>query len=59
MEQSPFLHVLSNDKTAETLKLMNRQAADRLSPEVAREVCIRSNSQALLAGSIAAIGDQY
>jgi DNA-binding winged helix-turn-helix (wHTH) protein/tetratricopeptide (TPR) repeat protein len=59
MEQSPFLHVLSNDKTAETLKLMNRQAGDRLSPEVAHEVCIRSNSQALLAGSIAAIGDQY
>jgi DNA-binding winged helix-turn-helix (wHTH) protein/tetratricopeptide (TPR) repeat protein len=59
MEQSPFLHVLSNDKTAETLKLMNRQAGDRLSPEVAHEVCIRSNSQALLAGSIAVIGDQY
>jgi DNA-binding winged helix-turn-helix (wHTH) protein/tetratricopeptide (TPR) repeat protein len=59
MEQSPFLHVLSNDKAAETLKLMNRQAGDRLSPEVAHEVCIRSNSQALLAGSIAAIGDQY
>jgi DNA-binding winged helix-turn-helix (wHTH) protein/tetratricopeptide (TPR) repeat protein len=59
MEQSPFLHVLSDDKTAETLKLMNRQAGDRLSPEVAHEVCIRSNSQALLAGSIAAIGDQY
>jgi tetratricopeptide (TPR) repeat protein len=59
MEQSPFLHVLSNDKTAETLKLMNRGPGDRLSPEVAHEVCIRSNSQALLAGSIAAIGDQY
>jgi eukaryotic-like serine/threonine-protein kinase len=59
MEQSPFLHVLSHDKTAETLKLMNRQAGARLSPEVAHEVCIRSNSQALLAGSIAAIGDQY
>jgi len=59
MEQSPFLHVLSSDKTAETLKLMNRQAGARLSPEVAHEVCIRSNSQALLAGSIAAIGDQF
>src|SRR6202050_3275562 len=59
MEQSPFLHVLSSDKTAETLKLMNRQAGDRLSPEVAREVCIRRTSQAWLAGYIAAIGDQY
>lgn len=59
MEQSPFLHVLSNDKTAETLKLMNRKAGDGLLPEVAHEVCIRSNSQALLAGSIAAIGNQY
>ena len=59
MEQSPFLHVLSSDKTTETLKLMNRQAGERMTQEVAHEVCVRSNSQALLAGSVAAIGDQY
>src|SRR5579862_7350161 len=59
IEQSPFLHVLSSDKTADTLKLMNRKAGDRLPQEVAHEVCVRSNSQALLAGSIASIGDQY
>jgi DNA-binding winged helix-turn-helix (wHTH) protein/tetratricopeptide (TPR) repeat protein len=59
MEQSPFLNVLSDEKVGDTLKLMSRQAGDRLSPEVAHEVCVRSNSQALLAGSIAAIGNQY
>ena len=30
-----------------------------MTQEVAHEVCVRSNSQALLAGSVAAIGDQY
>ena len=51
--------MLSDERVDDTLKLMNRQAGNRFSPEVAHEVCIRSNSQALLAGSIAAIGNQY
>jgi DNA-binding winged helix-turn-helix (wHTH) protein/tetratricopeptide (TPR) repeat protein len=59
LEQSPFLNVLSDERVGDTLKLMSRQAGNGLSPEVAHEVCVRSNSQALLAGSIAAIGNQY
>ena len=43
----------------ETLKLMNRPANERLIKGVAEEVCVRTNSKALLEGSIAAIGDHY
>src|ERR1035441_5024157 len=32
---------------------------DRLTPEVTREVCQRTSSKAMLAGSIAALGSQY
>ena len=59
LEQSPFLNVLSDDKISETLKLMNRPADERLTRATAQEVCLRSNSRALLAGSIGAIGEHY
>ncbi len=38
---------------------MGRPAGDRLTPEVTREVCQRTNSKAMLAGSIAGLGSQY
>ena len=59
MEQSPFLNVLSDDKLSDTLQLMQRPPGERLGQKLAREVCQRSNSQALLAGTIASIGDRY
>jgi len=59
LEQSPFLNVLSDTKVKETLSLMNRPANQRLTPEVAREVCLRTGTQALLQGSIAAVGKHY
>lgn len=38
---------------------MDRPAGDRLTPEVAREVCQRTGGTAVLNGSIAALGSQY
>ncbi len=48
LEQSPVLNVLSDRRLNATLKLMDRPADQRLTNEVAREVCLRSNSKALL-----------
>jgi serine/threonine protein kinase/tetratricopeptide (TPR) repeat protein len=59
LEQSPFLNVLSDKQVGDTLKLMNRQPDEKLTSEIAREVCQRSNSKAFLKGSIAAIGEQF
>jgi tetratricopeptide (TPR) repeat protein/tRNA A-37 threonylcarbamoyl transferase component Bud32 len=59
LEQSPFLALVSDRKVNETLKLMGRQAGDRLTPEVAHEVCLRTGSKAMLTGSIAGLGSQY
>ena len=59
LEQSPFLNLVSDRKVNETLKLMGRPAGDRLTPEVTREVCQRTSSKAMLAGSIAELGSQY
>jgi serine/threonine protein kinase/tetratricopeptide (TPR) repeat protein len=59
LKQSPFLNVLSDNKVAETLKLMARPPDTRLTPELAREVCQRAGSTAYIAGSIASLGSEY
>ena len=59
LEQSPFLALISEPEVNGTLKLMGRSAGDRLTPEVAREVCQRAGSKAMLTGSIVGLGGQY
>jgi tetratricopeptide (TPR) repeat protein len=59
LEQSPFLELVSENKVNQTLKLMGRPAGDHLTQEVAREVCQRTGSKAMLTGSIAGIGSQF
>jgi len=59
LEQSPSLDVLPSRKVEDTLKLMDRPAVERLTRQIAREVCLRSNSKLLIAGSIANAGEHY
>ncbi|MBV9572838.1 MAG: protein kinase, partial [Acidobacteriales bacterium] len=59
LEQSPFLNILSERKMSDTLHLMSRNPGDHVTPEVAREVCLRTGSKAVLAGSISSFGSQY
>ena len=59
LSQSPFLNLLSEQKVGETLKLMGRRPGERVTQEMAREICLRTNSKALLAGSISSLGSQY
>jgi eukaryotic-like serine/threonine-protein kinase len=57
--QSPFLNVLSDSKVAATLKMMNKPPTEVLTRDVAREVCVRADGRAVLAGSIVSVGNQY
>ncbi|MGD1082588.1 MAG: serine/threonine-protein kinase [Candidatus Sulfotelmatobacter sp.] len=59
LRQSPFLNVLSDDKVAETLRLMARPTSAPLTLEITREVCQRAGSKAYIAGSIVELGSQY
>src|SRR6202022_2167244 len=59
LEQSPLLNVLSDEKVNGTLRLMNRPANERVSQDAAREICLRTDSKALIAGSIANVGNHY
>jgi serine/threonine protein kinase len=57
--QSPFLSLVSDQRIQQTLRLMGQPADARLSPEIAREICERTASTAVLDGSIASLGSQY
>jgi len=59
LEQSPFLSVISEQRIHRTLQLMGRPADARLTPELAREICERTGSAAVLEGSIASLGSRY
>jgi serine/threonine protein kinase/tetratricopeptide (TPR) repeat protein len=59
LSQSPFLNVLSEQKIGHMLSLMGRSPGDRLTSDLAREVCQRTQSKAVLAGSIASLGSEY
>ena len=59
LEQSPFLRLVSDERIHETLRLMGQPTDAHLTPEMAREVCERTGSAAVLNGSIATLGSQY
>jgi DNA-binding winged helix-turn-helix (wHTH) protein/tetratricopeptide (TPR) repeat protein len=59
LEQSPFLSLVSEEGIHQTLRMMERPANTRLTPEITREVCQRTSSAAALDGSIALIGTRY
>jgi serine/threonine protein kinase/tetratricopeptide (TPR) repeat protein len=57
--QSPFLNILSDRKVEETLHLMGKPSGERVTRDIARELCIRTGSKAFLLGSISNLGGQY
>ncbi len=59
LEQSPFLSLLSDEGIHQTLHMMGQPANVRLTPEITREICQRTNSATALDGSIALIGTRY
>jgi serine/threonine protein kinase/Flp pilus assembly protein TadD len=59
LEQSPFFNILPDPKVSETLKLMGRSADERLDEKTALDLCQRTRSKAVLAGSIASLGSLY
>jgi hypothetical protein len=59
LEQSPFLSLIPDQRIRQTLQMMNQPPDARLTPEIARDLCQRAGSSAVLGGSIAQIGTEY
>jgi DNA-binding winged helix-turn-helix (wHTH) protein/Tfp pilus assembly protein PilF len=59
LDQSPFLRVLSPVRVQKGLRYMGRSPGARLTTDLARDLCLRVGSKAMLSGSIASLGTQY
>jgi eukaryotic-like serine/threonine-protein kinase len=59
LQQSPFLSLFPEARVRQTLQQMNRPPDVRVTAETAREVCVRHDLKALIAGSIAQFGTHY
>ena len=56
LSQSPSLDIVSDERVRSTLQLMGRESSERMTHEVAQEVCQRLGLQAMLEGSVSAVG---
>jgi eukaryotic-like serine/threonine-protein kinase len=59
LEQSPFLSIISDQQILQTMQMMGQKPDSKLTPEIARELCQRTGSAAVLDGSITQIGTPY
>ena len=59
LEQSPFLSLVSDERIQRTLGLMGQPPDAQLTPKLAKEVCERTATAAVVDGSIASLGSQY
>jgi serine/threonine protein kinase len=59
LQQSPFLSLLPEQRVRETLSHMGLAPAERLTSQIAREICQRTGSTAVLEGSISNLGGDY
>jgi eukaryotic-like serine/threonine-protein kinase len=59
LEQSPFLNIFPDERVRDTLQFMRRPADERVTKEIAREICERQGIKAMLAGSISSLGANY
>ena len=59
LQQSPFLSLFPEARVRQTLREMNRPPDARVTAQTAREICVRHNLKALIAGSIAPLGSHY
>jgi eukaryotic-like serine/threonine-protein kinase len=57
--QSPFLNLLPDGKVKQTLQIMGRSMNEPITADVAREVCLRTDSKAALDGTISNVGKHY
>ena len=59
LAQSPYLNILPDSRVQRALRFMGRSPDERLTRDVAHEVCLREGVKAMLEGSIAGLGSHY
>jgi len=57
--QSPYLNIYPEDRVNEALRFMGRGPNERITRDVAKEICERQGIKAMIVGSIANLGSHY
>jgi serine/threonine protein kinase/tetratricopeptide (TPR) repeat protein len=59
LEESPYLNILPESRIREALRFMGRSGDERVTSDVAREICQREGVKAMMLGSISSLGSHY
>jgi DNA-binding winged helix-turn-helix (wHTH) protein/tetratricopeptide (TPR) repeat protein len=59
LEQTPYLNILGRDKVLGTLAQLKLPPATKLTSEIARQVCLNTNSRMAISQSIGDAGNRY
>ena len=59
MEQTPYLNLLGLDKAYATMAQLKLAPTTKITPEIARQICSKTNSKMVISDSIADAGNRY
>jgi tetratricopeptide (TPR) repeat protein len=59
MQQTPYLNLLGVDKTYATMGQLKFAPTTKITPEIARQICRKTNSRMVISDSIADAGNRY
>jgi tetratricopeptide (TPR) repeat protein len=59
LEQSPFLKIMDDAQMRQDLRLMGRSPADRITTQIAHDICVRDAAAATIEGTIVSFGKVY
>jgi hypothetical protein len=59
LEDSPYLSILSDDRLRRALGFLGKKASERVTPEIARQICEREAIKAVVTGAISPVGSRY
>jgi len=59
LSQTPFLQVLAQDKVRQTMTQLHHPIEGKVTPQIAREVCLKTNSKAVVTSDIADAGNHF
>src|SRR5262245_54854127 len=59
LEQSPFLKIMDEAQVRQDLRFMGRSPEERITHEIAHDICVREAATATIGGSIASLGKTY
>jgi serine/threonine protein kinase/tetratricopeptide (TPR) repeat protein len=59
LSQSPFLNIFGDQRVRDSLRFLGRSPDERVTRDLAREICQRQGLKAFLTGSISGVGSHY